>query len=413
MQAYTDFVLQIVYPPNPNRQLNNALRTDEDLGRQVYFRTPGPDALGCNGCHTANFAQGFFGTAGLSTFEGEVQQFKIAHLRNIYQKVGMFGMAQAPFFDAGNNGATGAQVRGFGFLHDGSVDTVFRFLHATVFQNFNAVLGPNSKDSSGNPDSTQLRQATGDQRRQATEALLMVADTGLPPIVGQQITLASDSPQAVLDRAGLILQRAATIYARPGNASAPECDAIVKGTVNGRPRGFLYDPTSDRFISDLAGEATRSRADILSIAGIAGQELTMTCVPPGSGRRMAIDRDEDGVLDGDDNCPDTSNADQKDSDGDGVGDVCDSCVSIANGPMRTEGGPSQHDSNGDGYGNMCDADLDNDGLVTYADLAIFRLLFGSTDPDADFDGSGLVNYGDLGIFRARFGSKPGPSGLAP
>ena len=54
-------------------------------------------------------------TDGLSSFEGEPQEFKIAHLRNIYQKVGMFA-------------ASGEQIRGFGFLHDGSVATVFNFL---------------------------------------------------------------------------------------------------------------------------------------------------------------------------------------------------------------------------------------------------------------------------------------------
>ena len=30
-----------------------------------------------------------------------------------------------------------------------------------------------------------------------------------------------------------------------------------------------------------------------------GGELTYTCTPPGSGVRIGIDRDEDGVLDGD------------------------------------------------------------------------------------------------------------------
>lgn len=30
-----------------------------------------------------------------------------------------------------------------------------------------------------------------------------------------------------------------------------------------------------------------------------GGELTCTCTPPGSGERAGIDRDEDGVLDGD------------------------------------------------------------------------------------------------------------------
>ena len=38
---------------------------------------------------------------------------------------------------------------------------------------------------------------------------------------------------------------------------------------------------------------------------------------------VSVDRDDDGVTDGDDNCPDHANATQQDADGDGVGDACD------------------------------------------------------------------------------------------
>jgi len=39
--------------------------------------------------------------------------------------------------------------------------------------------------------------------------------------------------------------------------------------------------------------------------------------------------------------------------------------------------PEQRDTDTDGYGNRCDADFDNSGFVNFADLAIFRQLFGA------------------------------------
>jgi len=59
-----------------------------------------------------------------------------------------------------------------------------------------------------------------------------------------------------------------------------------------------------------------------------------------------IDSDNDGILDGVDNCPDTPNADQADADGDNIGDVCDNCIGIYN--------PDQEDTDGDGIGDVCD-----------------------------------------------------------
>jgi hypothetical protein len=95
----------------------------------------------------------------------------------------------------------------------------------------------------------------------------------------------------------------------------------------------------------------------------------------------------------------------KDADHDGVDDSVDNCLGVSN--------PDQRDSDGDGYGNACDADLNNDGRVNFADLAIFRSRFATKDPDADLNGDGVVNFADLAKFRTLFGNPPGPSALHP
>jgi hypothetical protein len=109
----------------------------------------------CHGCHRLDpkgnaefdvYRPGFFGTSGEYSFENESQVLKIPHLRNMYQKAGMFGTPTVPFFvNDSLLGATrggpfaeetayqGPQVRGFGFTHDGSGDTTQRFHGAVVF----------------------------------------------------------------------------------------------------------------------------------------------------------------------------------------------------------------------------------------------------------------------------------------
>ena len=80
-----------------------------------------------------------------------------------------------------------------------------------------------------------------------------------------------------------------------------------------------------------------------------GDPCTEDCCDAGTGQCQHShepDRDNDGIRDDCDNCPDTPNPDQADADGDGVGDACDNCATVYN--------PDQADSDGDGVGDACE-----------------------------------------------------------
>ena len=275
MNAFADFGLQITPPPNPMRNLDNSLREDEARGFVLFNQFPGPDFVKCHTCHRREPELGRFGTGGASNAVDLSQEFKTPQLRNLYQKVGKFGMAPAPFFINSDNEDKGPQIRGFGFLHDGSTDTLFRFLRARQFGRFDKKLG-------------------GDPTRRDTEAFLMVFDSNLAPIVGQQVTLRHDNAEAVGPRIDLMIERARTPFLTVDADDATECDLVAHyASAQGR-LGYLQD-SEGRFVPTDGG-ATLSDKELRERV-TESASVTYTCAPPGTGARKAQLRTGDGKRD--------------------------------------------------------------------------------------------------------------------
>ncbi len=232
MQQFTDFVLELTYPPNPIRALDDSLNAAQQRARSRYFgcditdesyalgecadgRNIAEETQGCNclnpprfvlgleprpehcppnpqctlevsdfqntchGCHTldpegnSEFGidhPGFFGTSGVYTNDAVAHILKVPHLRNLYQKVGMFGSYRSPDgigltsigdsilgarrggFFAPQNAHQGDQIRGFGFTHAGEEDTLFHFFSLTGFVRSPSPGAPFPNDNSGGFD---------------------------------------------------------------------------------------------------------------------------------------------------------------------------------------------------------------------------------------------------------------------
>jgi len=186
----------------------------------------------------------------------ESQDFKVPQLRNAYQKLNF------------NNVAGTNSIGGFGFTHDGTDPTLQAFLSRPVFANINS--------------NTVIKNNLA--------AFVQCFDTGTAPAVGYTRTVASTNVgSSSISNDWSLLE---------SQAAVSNIDLIVKGTVGGHVHGFLYQPTPNNYRPDSTNLSTFTRAQLVTSIQT-GDRLTIMGVPPGSGIRMGIDRDEDGVLDAD------------------------------------------------------------------------------------------------------------------
>ena len=275
MDAFADFVLQLRYPPNPIRHLDDSLSVSERRGQGLFFNNeliPGPDAHACQLCHALPLSTtGVMAKAPAETTETAQDEFKIPHLRNLYTKVGMFGAIEGTL--AGQPEViVGDQVRGFGFQHDASISTIDVILHH-----------PSAFITGGD----FLHGDDKAQKRADLQNFLFTLDTGFKPAVGQQVTVQTGNRQrdpAQFARLELLINQA-----RRGAG-----DLIAKGIWDGAQRGALM-LSSGAFETDRAADGLVSQAQLFERGGT----LTFTLVPYGNGLRMGIDRDLDGFRDND------------------------------------------------------------------------------------------------------------------
>ena len=321
MRQLKEFLASLYFPPNPFRRPDNSLPTDLALGEhysdgrfipageplpngnavrglEIFRRTP-EGAPACATCHTLTTGMSSDGVLGIDSYQplpagpnGEHHHgvtaslsirtgvTKVPHLRNLYERVG--------------SEATKLTSRaGFGYLHDGGIDSLTRFVSDPSFQPADvqevADLVAFLLAFSGSDLTDELRfpfepPGTPSQDTHAS--------------VGRQVTIAGavPPPERVLFRSLL------------GLAQQGRIGLIAKGVREGATRGYFYVGDglfqSDRELETITLQALRSGIGV-------GSELTFTAVPLGAEQRIGVDRDEDGYYDRDELDAGTDPADPK------------------------------------------------------------------------------------------------------
>ncbi len=372
MQEFEDFLATIRMPPNPFRNFDNTLPTNLPLPGQfttgrfgpagqplpngnavnglVAYRTANLDGVNCIACHTTPTGAGTDTTIqGLSFVpippgpEGEHHlalvsvdgstniSIKVPQLRNQYEKVGFEATQQF-------------NRAGFGFLHDGSVDSLARFVSEPVF---------NVTSNQQIADLVALIMAFSGSDYPPRTALEPpgVASLDTPASVGTQITVDGSNKTS----AAVI----ALISSMKSQADANKVGWIARGLQGGLQRGAQYIGT-DNWQLDRAGEIVNT--DTLRLAAGNGSEITFTVVVKGTERRIGIDRDADGHFDRDE---------------------LDACSNPAD-PLSIPGTPVAADFN-------CDAHVDELDIAhmstcqTRAGVAISAPDCSNADLDGDLD----------------------------
>lgn len=288
MELFRTFALDMRFPPNPYRRVDDTLPDalvsipgsgfsgNPTTGRTTFTSSITDAGGSCLSCHASAF-----GTAGgklggvtpteptsadaAALFNGLADRhphsdLKIAHLRNLWDRPSFeFGPATGPY----------PQVKtGFGFTHDGSMPNLLTFLSFDVF----------------NISPTQARDLA---------SFMLHFPTGTKPATGRSLTLPAGPPPSGSPSDESLL---GTLLAVGDLASSTRhCELTVATRLGGRPRSFRF--SGGTWLSDAAAEPPRTTAELRSTAE---GPITFLCAPIDSGLRLGGDRDGDAHLNVDD-----------------------------------------------------------------------------------------------------------------
>ncbi len=308
MQQFKAMLDTITFPPNPFRNIDNSLPSSIDLsnhytsgrfqaaglplgsgnpinGLSLYNNRVLDSVFQCASCHTLPTGMAVNGPLkpalinlevggqimpsgpmgenhlGVVSVDGSTQKaIKTPQLRNMYEKVG---------FETSRS----QSLAGFGFLHDGAIDSVSRFLSTGAFS------------------------VNSDQEVADLVALMMAfsgseLDPGFVPLGNtppeSQDTHAGVGKQYTLLQASQVDAQVAELLAV---ADSGKVDMVARmGSVG----SYLYDVANGQFVS-----SSRENITTLGLMSMASPEapITFSLVPDGLGERLAFDRDGDGIYD--------------------------------------------------------------------------------------------------------------------
>lgn len=278
MAEFKVMLASIFFPPNFLRTFSNSLPTSVSLpghyGRPAVNGTrqplpPGNARTGlsrfvgseCRLCHDFNQGRNLVIDELLDFARNGAQgAFKSPQFRSLAEKVGMDGLS------------TNSRA-GFGFMHDGRVDTLTRFLidgfpefvssDQSIADMIAFLLCFSGSDFTSNPSNPSQ---------------------DVPAATGRQLTFASGPPPLLQEMFNLAVRTNSRV------------DLIVRGKKDGTRRGWLLRRATRDFQSDRHSEIMPNLNSLIALAA-PGNEFTATMVPEGSGVRLALDRDGDGFFD--------------------------------------------------------------------------------------------------------------------